>query len=139
MSHANDLVPGSIATGNESECLNDQCNPTDNATSADSFFTSALKTLIPNLMGEVSINDYSNDSAICLSSRLILKNADGDSFVKSLNSDNKVITVPVIIGKQQEDLVEILTPLSEGIQIIDRGKSTVLEGQKVKVISDKNS
>ena len=48
-----------------------------------------------------------------------------------------VITVKT--GKQQGNLVEILTPLSEGTRIIDRGKSTVLEGQKVKVISDKNS
>ena len=87
--------------------------------------------LIPNLMGEVSINDYTNDSAICLFSRLILKNADGDTFVKSLNKDDKVVVIAVKTGKQQGDLVEILTPLSEGTRIIDRGKSTVLEGQKV--------
>jgi RND family efflux transporter MFP subunit len=95
--------------------------------------------LIPNLMGEVSINDYRNDTAICLFSRLILKDADGKTFVKSLNSENKVVIIPIKIGKQQGDLVEVLTPISEGTQIIDRGKSTVLEGQKVKIISVKNS
>ena len=97
------------------------------------------QNLIPNLMGEISINDYTNDSAICLFSRLILKNADGETFVKSLNNENKVVVIAVKTGKQQGDLVEILTPLSEGTRIIDRGKSTVLEGQKVKVISGKNS
>jgi hypothetical protein len=50
-----------------------------------------------------------------------------------------VLVIAVKTGKQQGDLVEILTPLSECTRIIDRGKSTVLEGQKVKVISGKNS
>ena len=38
--------------------------------------------LIPNLMAELNINHYTKDSAICLPSRLILKNSKGVPYTR---------------------------------------------------------
>lgn len=97
------------------------------------------KKLIPNLMAELKINHYSKDSAICLPSRLILKDSDGNTYVKLLDNKNKVLICPIILGNSEKSEVEIISGLKEGAKIIDNGKSTVLEGQEVEIISGVNS
>jgi RND family efflux transporter MFP subunit len=114
-------------------------NPTDRTVKIEAKLTSPNIELIPNLMGIMSINDYSVDSAICLSSRLILKNAEGETFIKVLDKNNVVNTVFVQLGKQEDQLIEVLSKIELGTLVVDQGKSTVLEGQEVKVISDINS
>ena len=91
--------------------------------------------LVPNLMSILKINDYKNDSALVLSSRLILKNDLGEAFVKVVTDDNKVEILPIRIGKQQGEMVEVTSDLPEGTLVVDKGKSTVASGQTVKVIS----
>ena len=97
------------------------------------------KKLIPNLMAELKINHYSKDSAICLPPRLILKDSDGNTYVKLLDNKNKVLICPIILGNSEKSEVEIISGLKEGAKIIDNGKSTVLEGQEVEIISGVNS
>ena len=97
------------------------------------------KIIIPNLMAELKINHYSKDSAICLPSRLILKDSDGNTYVKLLDNKNKVLICPIILGNSEKAEVEIISGLKEGAKVIDNGKSTVLEGQEVEIISDVNS
>tara|TARA_B100000780_G_scaffold238883_1_gene180455 strand:+ start:371 stop:1423 length:1053 start_codon:yes stop_codon:yes gene_type:complete len=91
--------------------------------------------LIPNLMVELSINHYSKDSAVCLPSRLVLKDSKGRTFLKILNKNNVVVIVPVKLGKNEKTIVEIISDLKVGSLVIDDGKSTVLEGQEVEIIS----
>ena len=91
--------------------------------------------LIPNLMCILKINDYKNDSAVVLSSRLVLKNDLGETFVKVITNENKVDMLPVRIGKQQGEMVEVISDLPVGTLVVDKGKSTVASGQIVKVIS----
>jgi RND family efflux transporter MFP subunit len=93
------------------------------------------KSLIPNLMAELSINHYSKDSAVCLPSRLVLKDSKGNTFLKVLDTDNRVVICPVKLGKNEKTIVEIISELKPGSQVVDDGKSTVLEGQKVEIIS----
>ena len=93
-------------------------------------------SLLPNLMGEFSINHYSKDSAICLPSRLILKNSKGETFVKVVDN-NKVLIQSVVLGRSYNSEIEILSGLDRGAIIIDEGKSTVLEGQEVEILSSK--
>lgn len=93
--------------------------------------------LLPNLMAEFSINHYTKDSAICLPSRLILKNSKGGAFVKVLDKNKKVLIKNVVLGRNYNSEIEILSGLSEGDFIIDQGKSTVLEGQEVGILSTK--
>ncbi len=91
--------------------------------------------LVPNLMSILKINDYKNDSAVVLSSRLVLKNDLGETFVKVVTNENKVDILPIRIGKQQGELVEVISGLPVGTLVVDKGKSTVASGQTVKVIS----
>jgi len=90
--------------------------------------------LIPNLMAELSINHYSKDSAVCLPSRLVLKDSKGKTFVKILDKNNSVVICPVKLGKNEKTIVEIISKLEVGSLVIDDGKSTVLEGQEVEII-----
>lgn len=91
--------------------------------------------LVPNLMSILKINDYKNDSAVVLSSRLVLKNDLGETFVKVVTNENKVDILPIRIGKQQGEMVEVISDLPVGTLVVDKGKSTVASGQTVKVIS----
>ena len=91
--------------------------------------------LVPNLMSILKINDYKNDSAVVLSSRLVLKNDLGETFVKVVTNENKVDILPIRIGKQQGEMVEVISDLTVGTLVVDKGKSTIASGQTVKVIS----
>ena len=98
----------------------------------------ASKGLIPNLMAEIRINHYSKDSAVCLPSRLVLKNSKGGAFLKILDENNRVVIYPVQVGKTEKTVVEIISDLMSGTLVVDDGKSTVLEGQEVEIISGNN-
>ncbi len=113
-------------------------NATNRTVKIEAKIKDTFSGLIPNLMAEIKINDYTNDSAICLSSRLILKDAYGNTFVKTIEN-NIVKSLDVRVGKQQGELVEILSPIDIGTMIIDKGKSTVLEGQEVEIINSSSN
>ena len=98
----------------------------------------ASKGLIPNLMAEIRINHYSKDSAVCLPSRLVLKDSKGGAFLKILDENNRVVIYPVQVGKTEKTVVEIISDLRSGTLVVDDGKSTVLEGQEVEIISGNN-
>ena len=65
-------------------------------------------------MSIMQINDYKKDSAIVVLSRLVLKNEIGETFVKSSYDNNNIVIMPVTIGKQQGEIVEIISDLPEG-------------------------
>ena len=98
----------------------------------------ASKGLIPNLMAEIRINHYSKDSAVCLPSRLVLKDSKGGAFLKILDENNRVVIYPVQVGKTEKTVVEIISDLRSGTLVVDDGKSTVLEDQEVEIISGNN-
>ena len=93
--------------------------------------------LIPNLMAELNINHYTKDSAICLPSRLILKNSKGKTYLKLVDDNNSVVIKNIVLGRNYQSEVEILSGVSEGVLVVDEGRSTVLQGQEVEVISGK--
>ena len=70
-----------------------------------------------------------------LYSRLVLKNEIGETFIKTVDDNNNIVIIPVTIGKQQGEIVEIISDLKEGTKVVDQGKTSVSEGQTVKVIS----
>ena len=93
--------------------------------------------LIPNLMAELKINHYTKDSAICLPSRLILKNSNGETYLEIVDNNNSVVIKNIVLGRNYQSEMEILSGVEEGVLIVDEGRSTVLEGQEVEVISSK--
>ena len=65
--------------------------------------------LIPNLMAELKINHYTKDSAICLPSRLILKNSKGETYLKIVDNNNSVVIKNIVLGRNYQSEMEILS------------------------------
>lgn len=94
----------------------------------------------PNLTARLKINDYTNEKAILIPQSIISEDASGDQYVYVLEDkkqDNKAVAKRVVIqtGKIQGDVIEVVSGLSAGDEIIQEGARSVKEGQTVKVIS----
>ena len=88
-------------------------------------------------MAELNINHYTKDSAICLPSRLILKNSKGETYLKVVDNNKNIVIKNIVLGRSYQSEVEILSGVNEGVLVVDEGRSTVLEGQEVEVLSSK--
>ena len=109
-------------------------NPVNRTVKIEAKVVSSKLNLVPNLMAIIKIRDYTKENSISLSSRLISKNATGNSYLKVLDDDNIVNIKAVSLGKQNGNYVEILSEISPGLRVVDAGKNNVVEGQKVNVI-----
>ena len=96
------------------------------------------KTIKPNLTAKLKINDYTNDKAILIPQSIISENAEGQQYVYTISDkvENKGKAKRMIIetGKTQGDLIEVLTGLENGSEIVDEGARSVKDGQDVKII-----
>lgn len=95
----------------------------------------------PNLTAKLSINDYTNANAILIPQSVISENAKGQQYVyviENLNDNNVGTTKRVIIetGKAQGDVIEVLSGVEVGMNIVEEGARSVKEGQNVEVIND---
>jgi len=98
------------------------------------------KNIKPNLTARLKINDYTNEKAILIPQSIISEDASGDQYVYVLEDkmqDNKATAKRVVIttGKIQGDVIEVLSGLAAGDEIIQEGARSVKEGQTVKVIT----
>ena len=95
-------------------------------------------TIIPNLTARLKINDYSDDKAILIPQSIISENSEGQQYVYTITDkiDNKAKAQRVIIetGKTQDDYIEVLSGLENGIEIIEEGARSVKDGQEVKIL-----
>lgn len=94
----------------------------------------------PNLTAKIRINDYKNNSAIMIPQGIISENAGGQQYiyiVKNKTKDNEVQTEKAIIttGKLQGDLIEVLSGIEDGTEIIEEGARSIREGQIVKILN----
>jgi len=95
----------------------------------------------PNLTARVSINDYSNASALLIPQSVISENAEGEQYVYIAENPTKenVRTAKkriVTTGKTQGRFVEILSGLSAGEFIIQEGARSVKDDQEVEIINE---
>ncbi|MGJ5641721.1 efflux RND transporter periplasmic adaptor subunit [Formosa sp. S-31] len=93
----------------------------------------------PNLTAKLKINDYSSEEAILIPLSIISENANGEQYiyvVKNKNSENEATAERVIIktGKTQGDIIEVLSGIENGAEIIKEGARSVRSGQTIKVI-----
>jgi len=99
---------------------------------------------IPNLMVAINVRDYSDSAAIVIPSKVIMKDAQQQSFVFTIEKNNelstdssKVYTVGksiVKLGKSYQNETQILDGLKPGTIIVDRGKGDIYEGMFVNVV-----
>ncbi len=95
------------------------------------------KNIKPNLTARLRINDYSNQRALLIPQGIISENANGEQFVYVIKNENATIAKKIIIktGKTQGDIIEILSGLSDGDEIISEGARSVTDGQTVKILN----
>lgn len=95
------------------------------------------KTIKPNLTAKLKINDYTNAKAILIPQSIISENAKGEQYVYVVNdiNGNKGIAKQAVIttGKTQGNIVEVLSGLKAGDQIVNEGARSVQDGLKVEI------
>ena len=92
----------------------------------------------PNLTARVSINDYSNDSAILIPQSVISENSAGEQYIYTavdlVDDRAKAKKQIVLTGRTSGDLVEIISGIEEGELVIEEGARNVREGQEIRII-----
>lgn len=97
------------------------------------------RSIKPNLTAKLKINDYSNPNAILIPQSIISENAKGEQYIYLVKNvkDKKGVAKQSIIttGKTQGDVIEVLTGIENGAQIVEEGARSVKDGQEVKILT----
>ena len=117
-------------------------NPNNRAFTVEIPVPNKNGAIKPNLTAKVSLNDYTNETAIIIPQSIISENAEGDQYVyvaKKNGSENEAVVNKHIIttGMTQGSIVEVLSGISDGDQLINEGARTVKDGQKVQILNSK--
>ncbi|MDN3491944.1 efflux RND transporter periplasmic adaptor subunit [Winogradskyella bathintestinalis] len=118
----------------------DFINPANRTFKAEIEIPNKDNSIKPNLTARLKINDYTNENAMLIPQSVISENAEGDQYVYVVNdkgSDGigKAKRVIIETGKTQGDVIEVLTGLEAGAEIIKEGARSVRDGQPVEVIT----
>ena len=113
-------------------------NPSNRTFKVEIDVPNKEQNIKPNLTAKLKINDYTNEKAMLIPQSIISENAKGEQYIYLINNkqNNEGIAKRVIIttGKTQGDVIEVLSGLNSGSEIILEGARTVKDGQTVKVI-----
>lgn len=115
-------------------------NPANRSFKVEVAVPNKDKSIKPNLTAKLKINDYTNKTALLIPQSIISENANGDQYVYIVtdqNTENEAHVKRVIIqtGRTQGDVIEVLSGLEDGSEIIKEGARSVREGQTVKIIN----
>ncbi|MFB9053239.1 efflux RND transporter periplasmic adaptor subunit [Formosa undariae] len=114
-------------------------NPANRTFKVEVAVPNKEKNIKPNLTAKLKINDYTNQNAVLIPLSIISENANGEQYIyviKNKESNNEGLAERVIIktGKTQGDIIEVLSGIEAGAEIIKEGARSVTDGQTVKVI-----
>ncbi len=112
-------------------------NPANRTFKIEIAIPNKNRNIKPNLTARLKINDYSNQRALLIPQSIISENAKGEQFVYVIKNENATIAKKIIVktGKTQGDVIEILSGLSDGDEIISEGARSVTDGQTVKILN----
>ncbi|MEB8328059.1 efflux RND transporter periplasmic adaptor subunit [Flavobacteriaceae bacterium KMM 6897] len=115
-------------------------NPSNRSFSVEIPVPNQNGNIKPNLSAKVRINDYTSEKAILIPQSIVSENAEGEQYAyiaMEPNADNEAIAKKIIIttGKTQGALIEVLSGIEDGNQVIKEGARSVKDGQKVKIIN----
>lgn len=104
----------------------------------------------PNLTAKLKINDYTNNKAIMIPQSIVSENGkgqqyvfiiDGKKTVKDSNGKDRAQGTSkqaiITTGKTQGDLIEVLSGIAPGSEVVSEGARTVKEGQTVNIKAKK--
>jgi len=92
----------------------------------------------PGMSANVSVILSERPNALTIPNEAIFANGN-QSFVYVIKKDSSVGLVPVTLGSQTANVVEILDGLKQGMQIVRAGHQKLFEGAKVMPILSKNT
>jgi RND family efflux transporter MFP subunit len=92
------------------------------------------KKFLPGMSANVTAVLSEKPNAITIPTEAVFANG-GQSFVFVVNPDSTVKTVPVTLGLQMSNSVEITKGLEAGSQVVQAGHQKLFEGAKVMPIS----
>jgi len=115
-------------------------NPANRTFKVEIAIPNKEKNIKPNLTAKLKINDYTNKHALLILQSIISENAIGQQYIyviKNKDNNDEAVAKKTIIqtGKTQGDVIEILTGLKSGDEIIKEGARSVNDGQKVKILN----
>ncbi len=119
-------------------------NPGNRAFSAEIPVPNGKGNIKPNLTAKVSLNDYTNEKAITIPQSIISENADGEQYVyiaTPSEKENEALIKRQIIttGRTQGSMVEILSGIANGDQLIKEGARSVKDGQNVQILNSSSN
>ena len=96
------------------------------------------KAIKPNLTAKLKINDYTNEKAILIPQSIISEDSKGEQYVyfiidKKENNLGVVKKAIIQTGKTQGDVIEVLSGIENGMEIINEGAKRVEEGETVEI------
>jgi len=117
-------------------------NPNNRAFTVEIPVPNKKGNIKPNLTAKVSLNDYTKDEAIVIPQSIISENAEGDQYVyiaQKSGDENRASVHRQIIatGKTQGSVVEILSGITNGDELIKEGARSVKDGQNVQILNNK--
>ncbi|MEZ4857576.1 MAG: efflux RND transporter periplasmic adaptor subunit [Flavobacteriaceae bacterium] len=118
----------------------DYINPANRTFRVEVAIPNKDQSVKPNLTAKLKINDYTNEKALLIPQSIISENAEGEQYVyivEGKNAENEGTAKKVIIttGKTQGDVIEVLSGIESGAEIIKEGARSVEDHQPVKVIT----
>ncbi len=122
--------------------VSDYINPANRTFKIEIAVPNKDQSIKPNLTARIKINDYTNTKALLIPQSIVSENANGEQYIyvaTSKKSNNEATAKKMIIktGKTQEDLIEVLSGISNGDEIIKEGARSIKDGQTIKVITQK--
>ncbi|MCB9427089.1 MAG: efflux RND transporter periplasmic adaptor subunit [Flavobacteriales bacterium] len=97
------------------------------------------QSIKPNLTAKLRINDYSNEKALLIPLSVISEDASGEQYVYVVQNKDKDQGVSkkatITTGQSEGDLVEVLSGLSVGSEIIIEGARSVKDAQEVRILN----
>ena len=119
--------------------VGDFINPSNRTFRAEVAIPKKDSSIKPNLTVKLRINDYTNEKALLLPQSIISENASGEQYIyaiKDIENNDEATAQKMIIetGLTQGDMIEVLTGLEPGMEIVREGARSVNDGQKIKII-----
>ncbi len=114
-------------------------NPTNRTFQVEVEIPNTQQKIKPNLMANLQINDYTNETALAIPSNCIIENAIGETFVYVLKeregSIAQVERTQIETGKKNNGFVEVLNGLSNEDVIVQGGALTLKDGARITIQS----
>jgi len=115
-------------------------NPNNRTFKVEISIPNKERSIKPNLTAKLKINDYTNENALLIPQGIISENASGEQYIyvikDKVGNDEAVAEKTVIeTGLTQGDLIEVISGLEKGDEIVMEGARSVNDGQKVKIIN----